>query len=235
MSQRHRDILEGAFVAEEVAKLRPGHAVLMIDADHLPAGPSDESTVQALEAAAAEAIEKKSLDHPHVEAWRHAMRSFGVNPSRFRNSVEALLRRAHNGGLPAINRLVDIYNAVSVKHVLPVGGEDAAAIAGSPRLVLATGEEEFETTDHGREVIEHPEPGEVIWRDDVGVTCRRWSHRQCRRTRITEESTHVLFILECLHPMDVSAMIDAGDDLIARITALAPEATFRSRLFAPVA
>jgi DNA/RNA-binding domain of Phe-tRNA-synthetase-like protein len=33
--------------------------------------------------------------------------------------------------------------------------------------------------------MEHPEPGEVIWRDDDGVTCRCWNWRQCVRTRIT--------------------------------------------------
>lgn len=33
--------------------------------------------------------------------------------------------------------------------------------------------------------VEHPRPGEVIWRDDAGVTCRQWNWRQCTRTRIT--------------------------------------------------
>ena len=29
------------------------------------------------------------------------------------------------GELPRINRLVDVYNAISVRHMVPVGGEDA--------------------------------------------------------------------------------------------------------------
>jgi DNA/RNA-binding domain of Phe-tRNA-synthetase-like protein len=33
--------------------------------------------------------------------------------------------------------------------------------------------------------MDQPEPGEVIWRDDDGVTCRCWNWRQCVRTRIT--------------------------------------------------
>ena len=56
-----------------------------------------------------------------MAAWREAYRSFGAKPQRTRNSVEALLRRAETG-LPRVNRLTDIYNAVSVLHQIPVGG-----------------------------------------------------------------------------------------------------------------
>ncbi|MGB8859310.1 MAG: hypothetical protein WCC60_08640, partial [Ilumatobacteraceae bacterium] len=50
----------------------------------------------------------------HLERWREAYRSFGANPRRTRVSVEALLRRAAQSGLPRIGALVDIYNAISV-------------------------------------------------------------------------------------------------------------------------
>src|SRR3546814_6066207 len=84
------------------------------------------------------------------------------------------LRVLKQGGLPAINAVVDVYNALSLRYAIPVGGEDLAAYAGSPRLVVADGSESFETTAGGEAVVEAPEPGEVVWRDDRGVTCRRW-------------------------------------------------------------
>ena len=51
-------------------------------------------------------------DEPHVAAWREAYRAFGAKPQRTRNSLEALLRRTESG-LPRVNRLTDIYNALS--------------------------------------------------------------------------------------------------------------------------
>jgi DNA/RNA-binding domain of Phe-tRNA-synthetase-like protein len=74
-------------------------------------------------------------------------------------------RRPSRPGLPRIDRLTDIYNAMSVKHLLPIGGEDR----GPARLVRAAGDEPFDTIREGQPVTEHPEPGEVVWRD-VGLT-----------------------------------------------------------------
>ncbi|VTP79945.1 B3/4 domain [Leclercia adecarboxylata] len=74
--------------------------------------------------------------------------------------------------------MVDIYNAVSIRYAIPVGGENLAAYTGAPRLTLADGSEPFDTVKEGQPDVEYPDAGEVIWRDDVGVTCRRWNWRQ---------------------------------------------------------
>ena len=96
--------------------------------------------------AARQALRECPVDQlPHIAAWRDAYRAFGAKPQRTRNSVEALTRRAE-GGLPRVNRLTDIYNAVSVLHQLPVGGEDLARYRGAPQLIRATGAGAFDTT-----------------------------------------------------------------------------------------
>ena len=115
-----------------------------------------------------------------MAAWRAAYQAFGAKPKRTRPSVEALLRRVE-AGLPRIDRITDIYNAISVRHLLPVGGEDLTRYRGSARLARAAGDEPFDTVREGEPVTGHPEPGEVIWRDDDGVTCRCWNWRQCVR------------------------------------------------------
>ena len=66
-----------------------------------------------------------------------------------------------------MNRLTDLYNAVSVLHQLPLGGEDLTRYSGAPRLVRATGQEPFDTVADGVAVTEHPDPGEVVWCDDA--------------------------------------------------------------------
>ena len=132
-------------------------------------GPSDAASEALLQAAEAAAAAGPLEEQPHVAAWREAYRAFGAKPQRTRNSLEALLRRAPSG-LPRVNRLTDVYNAVSVLHGVPVGGEDLDRYVGPPVLRRATGEEPFDTVAEGSPIVEHPDPGEVVWCDDAGVT-----------------------------------------------------------------
>jgi DNA/RNA-binding domain of Phe-tRNA-synthetase-like protein len=217
--------LAEAHVDAAVFALRPDYRAMLLTVDGIVPGPSDESSdalLQEAEAAAAESIRNSSVEElSHVAAWREAYRAFGAKPQRTRNSLEALLRRA-GSGLPRVNRLTDLYNAVSVLHLVPVGGEDLDRYAGPPRLVLATGEESFDTVAGGEAVSEHPASGEVVWRDDVGVTCRRWNWRQARRTQLRDDTTSVLFILDALGPMTDEALHAAADDLVARVSRLGP-------------
>jgi DNA/RNA-binding domain of Phe-tRNA-synthetase-like protein len=228
--------LSGAQVEPGVFALRPDYRALLIVADGIVPGPSDQAGdafLQAAEAAAEQALgDRPAEDLPHIAAWREAYRSFGAKPQRTRNSLEALTRRAASG-LPRINRLTDLYNAVSVLHQVPLGGEDLNRYAGPPRLVRAAGTEAFDTVANGATVTEHPDPGEVIWRDDAGVTCRRWNWRQAQRTQLRDETTAALFILDALDPLTDAALRAAADDLTARLTQLGPEvATARTLISA---
>lgn len=161
----------------------------------------------------------------HLDAWRQAYAAFGAKPKRTPCSAEALIRRVErDGDLPRINALVDLYNALSVRYALPIGGEDAAAYRGAPRLIRAVGDERFATMRDGEPAEEIVEPGEVVWRDDVGVTCRRWNWRQSARTRLEVTSTEMWFVLERLDPMPLDALREAADALIAGVRTLAPAA-----------
>lgn len=158
---------------------------------------------------------------PHIAAWREAFRSFGAKPKRTRPSAEALLRRLPEG-IPRIDRPTDAYNAVSLTHRIPIGGEDADRCCGPARLTRSSGAEEFATTKDGQDVIEPPEPGEVIWRDDLGVTCRRWNWRQCRRTRLTTSTTRAIFVLDALAPLTDTELDRAGESLVVALQAVSP-------------
>lgn len=139
----------------------------------------------------------------HVLRWQDAYRDFGVKPRVARSSVDALLRRASSdNGLPRINVLVDLYNAISILHRVPIGGEDLDRYDGPARLLLASGTEPFHTTSQGDPVVEHPEPGEPIWVDDVGITCRRWNWRQTSRTAIDPDTRRLGFIIDSLDAPD---------------------------------
>ncbi len=224
--------LAGAHVDDAVFALRPDYRVMLLAIDALVPGPSDEASdalLRQAETAAGEVLRDRQVaELPHVAAWREAYRAFGAKPQRTRNSLEALLRRAASG-LPRVNRLTDIYNAVSVLHQVPLGGEDLTRYSGPPRLLRAAGKEPFDTVADGTEVIEHPEPGEVVW-CDAGVTCRRWNWRQARRTQLTDETTAAIFILDALDSMSDEALHAAADDLVGHLTRLGPDVSVARRL-----
>ena len=214
-------------------ELRPDFVVTVVRARGLSNGPSDDASTSLLRRAergardALNGAEPATL--PEVSAWRDAYRAFGAKAQRTPCSAEALLKRAVDPeGLPAINRLVDLYNAVSVEFALPVGGEDLARIAGASRLTVATGEEPFDTVRSGEPVVEHPDAGEVVWVDDEGVTCRRWNWRQCARTRLTEESSDALFVLERLEPLPLPTLAKAADVLVRGLRELGRPAELES-------
>jgi DNA/RNA-binding domain of Phe-tRNA-synthetase-like protein len=228
------EFLAAARVDDAVFALREDYRALLLVVDGIVAGPSDASSDALLsqaEAFAREAIGDHPVEEvPHVAAWREAYRGFGATPQRTRNSLEALLRRS-GAGLPRVNRLTDLYNAVSVLHLVPLGGEDRHRYSGSPRLVRARGDEPFDTAVSGADVVEHPDAGEVVWCDDAGVTCRRWNWRQARRTQLRQETTSTLFILDALDPMTDDALHAAADDLTGHLTRLGPGVRTARRLF----
>jgi DNA/RNA-binding domain of Phe-tRNA-synthetase-like protein len=216
-------------VSDDVRALAPGFTHVAVEAHGLTNGPSNEGSSALLDEAARRLASRLDGRAPHEDpamaAWREAYTAFGAKPSRTRNSAEALARRAFaDGGLPRINVLVDVYNAISVAHLIPVGGEDTDRIKGGMRLVRATGQEPFVTVAGGAETVEHPEPGEVVWCDDEGVTCRRWNWRQGVRTRLTEDSANALFLLEGMGPAAGGEAAAAAAELAESLEKLSPGA-----------
>lgn len=226
-AQAPEALLAAAGIDDDVLSAHPEYVAVLITATGLvPGGPSSNSErlLQEAESFATKLIQASDLGEvPQIAAWRAAYQSFGVRPRQARSSVEALARRA-TSGLPRIDRLTDTYNAISVLHLMPIGGEDLRAYVGAPTLTLATGQEAFDTTADGEPVVDHPTPGEVIWRDDVGVTCRRWNWRQCTRTRLTTSTTDALFIIDGLGPDARTRALACSDALIEHLKRDSPDA-----------
>lgn len=194
-------VLDGAGVDRLVWEKRPDYVAVVATARNLVPGPPTDNSERLLREAQSWAsswlAENAVQDLPEVARWREAYASFGVKHRQAKSSVEALIKRAESG-LPRIDRLTDTYNAVSVLHRTPIGGENLAAYVGAPRLVISDDTDHFDTVSDGALVHEVVPAGEVVWKDDAGVTCRRWNWRQCVRTRLDESTKEALFIVDAL-------------------------------------
>jgi len=111
--------------------------------------------------------------------------------------------------------------------------DSMAAVYNGTAAMVAQHSDQINTLDtiaNGEPVTVTAEPGEVLWRDDLGVTCRRWNWRQCLRTRLVQTTTDALFILDALVPVSDSALHQAGEALIKAVTAGTPGATVATHL-----
>ena len=156
-------------------------------------------------------------DHPHIAPWREAYRKFGAKPKDHPSSIENLVRRVSKGhALPHINKLVDLYNTVSLRYLLPVGGEDLDRIEGEVLLAIA-GESEPPVRLLGEPEERAPRPGEVIYKDDVGAICRRWNWKEADRTKLTASTRDAFLVIEGLPPVGREPVAEAAEALAALV------------------
>ncbi len=208
-------------IAPEVLALFPHAVVGVVAARGLENGgedPDDAADLRRAEAGLAALLGAGPLtEHPRIAPWREAYRRFGAKPKDHPSSIENLVRRVSKGWtVPHVNRLVDIYNAVSLETLLPAGGEDLDAIDGDVELTLA-GENEPPVRLLGEPEARPPRPGEVVYRDRAGVLCRRWNWKEADRTKLTAATRHAILVVEGLPPVTRSEVESALATLAGRV------------------
>ena len=176
----------------------------------------EEKYLDMLESAEKQALkhlpDENFSDNKVIKVWREAFQEFKTKKGA-RASIEALLKRAHNGkGIGVINPLVDIYNSISLRYALPCGGEDIDKFAGDIRLTRAVGDEDFITL--GSEKSEPPYEGEVVYKDDEGAICRCWNWRESVRTMLREETSNAFLCIESVDPARVEDLERALNELV---------------------
>lgn len=141
------------------------------------------------------------IEHPHIATWREAYRKFGAKPKDYPSSVENLTRRVLTGApMGHINNLVALYNTISLRHLLPVGGEDLDKIVGDVILTRA-GDGEPVIFLLGEKEARAPRVGEIIYKDEVGAICRRWNWKEADRTKLTQATQNAFLVIETLPPV----------------------------------
>ena len=158
----------------------------------------------------------KPQDHPHVKAWRQAFNKLGISAAKYQSSIESLARRALKGGaFPRVNPLVDLYNAISLEFLVPMGGHDLKTLDGDIFLGFADGNEPFAPMEGGEDEV--AEKGEVVYKDARSVLTRRWVWRQSDKDKVTAKTASVFMpvdVMEGLTPtLAEDVMKRAGDYL----------------------
>ena len=149
---------------------------------------------------------------PTVSATRKAYKAFGKDPSRYRPSAEALLRRVVKGtDLYRINNVVDLLNLVSITTGYSIGGFDFNKIEGDISVGVGEADEPYEGIGRGVLNIE----GLPILRDVKSGFGTPTS--DCVRTCVTEETNRFLMAILDFDGLDeLQNAMDLAIDLLKR-------------------
>ncbi len=159
----------------------------------------------------------KAQDHPRIKPWRDAFSKLGISGSKFPSSIEAMARRVLKGDpFPKINALVNLYNCISLKYLVPMGGHDLDTLVGDVYLRFAEGWEPF-TPMGGGETAAVPK-GELVYRDDREVLTRNWVWRQCEKDKTTDKTKNIFI------PIDVLGEVgsERANEIIEDLSLLIP-------------
>ena len=198
------DLTIGMVVARDVDNTRPSKEI-------------DDLLARAVEEMKKNFIGDKAQDHPRIKPWRTTFSKLAISGSKFQSSIESMARRVLKGDpFPKINPLVDLYNSVSLRYLVPMGGHDLDTIEGNVYLRFAQGWEPFSPMGGGETVI--VPKGELVYRDDREVLTRNWVWRQCEKDKATEKTKNIFI------PIDVLGEVgrERADEIIGELFQLIP-------------
>lgn len=154
---------------------------------------------------------KTVKQEPELAPYRRAFLDLGINPNKYMSSIEALLTRiAKKKGMPHINPIVDLGNAISLKYYLPVGAHDLETMDGEFCVRCSGPGDTF--LPFGAREREPVEPGEVVYATGNKVRTRRWIWRQSEEGKIGPGTADLLFILDGFEE-NMDRIIPARDEL----------------------
>ncbi len=169
----------------------PGVKLGTVEADALRVAPADEALAREMHEVCERLRSKLTVEQvaglDSIRAVRGMFRAWGVDPSKYRPSSEALLRRVAQGkGLYRLSNVVDIVNLCSVETGWPYGCYDAGKLA--PPITLRHGQP-GETYERIGRAMWHLH-GHPVLADQQGPFGSPMS--DSTRTMITEETQSLL-------------------------------------------
>lgn len=154
-------------------------------------------------------------DQPRIAATRKMYSACGKDPSRYRPSAEALMRRIVKGqDLYRISTLVDLINLVSLGSGYSIGGFDASLIKGPVEAGLGKPDESFNAIGRGLLNIENL----PVLRDAKGPIGTPTSDEE--RTALRNNTAHLLMVINSYNGTeDLAETMDYSLALLNRFAA----------------
>ena len=181
-------------VSEEIKRVCPGFVGAAVEA-HVKNTPFSQplwDEMDALGEQFRQTLTTESLkDRKAIAATRRVYKTCGKDPSRYRPSSEALIRRMLQGkALYRIDTLEDLVNLASIAYGYSIGGFDADKFEGDV-LTLGVGREGEPYEGIGRGMINIA--GLPVYRDSRGGVGTPTSDNE--RTKMELATTHVLILV----------------------------------------
>ena len=114
-------------------------------------------------------------------------------------------------GLPHINPLVNLNNAISLKHTVPMGTHDLSLSDLDIEMRYSKPGDTF--VPMGSEEVETPEDGEIVYAVSNNVRTRRWTYRQSEEGKIDEKTNYVFFPIDGFVGFNEKEVLEARDEL----------------------
>ena len=132
-------------------------------------------------------------DDPIFRSFRDLYWSHGMDPTKLRVSSEALLRRVLVGqNLWRVNDVVDVANAASIAHHLPVGLVDLSKLSGNITVRNAHVGEEFHRIGGGTVVCRGRE---IVLADAEKIVSFGYATHDSDLTKVTDETNDILLLV----------------------------------------
>lgn len=200
----------------EIAIQIPGVRLGIVESDSVAVAPADAALVREMDEVC-EMLRKRftveSLaEYEPILAVRAMFRGWGLDPSKYRPSAEALLRRVVQGkGLYHVSNVVDAGNLGSIETGWPYGIYNRAAIEGEVCLRLGAQSEKYEGI--GRRVWHLA--GRPVLADALGPFGSPIS--DSTRTQVTEAAREILAVIYAPATAPIAAIKAAAEKLAHRL------------------
>lgn len=136
-----------------------------------------------------------ALGHPHLQGYRDLHRTIGVTDERLIPSPESMIRLllAHQS-LQSLGEMIDLYNAISLKHLVSAGAHDAEKLG--QRLALAINQPGITFRPLGQKKRQRLPANEYSYVTDGQRAICRLECKQAHETKIRAETRSWLFVLQ---------------------------------------
>ena len=189
-------------IEKEIFDHFPGMKIVTVQVDDMPIE-ADTAGIAAFLDEAWQIAKVASTEygnpqsHPFIQPWGERMKAVGVSRKKFPCSIEAMVRRAGKSDEPfRISPVVDFYNAICLKHIVPAGGFDIGQLHDVMKLRMSVEGDTFCALDE--EAVEPIPAGEVSYADGNEIITRHFVWRQSQHCLLDESTKKILFVSEIL-------------------------------------